>query len=104
MTKQKKKQKRWCQHGLVRWVEQKQQNKLVGFFYCYSISQMTNFELPKYRRHEGIIDGGGPRCSHYLPNTIIEWWENEKKKKENEKQKSWCQTWSCKVGGPKATK
>ena len=32
MTKQKKKQKRWCQHGLVRWVEQKQQNKLVRFF------------------------------------------------------------------------
>ena len=80
----RKSEKGDAKHGLVRWVEQKQQNKLVGFFYCYSISQMTNFELPKYRRHEGIIDGGGPRCSHYLPNTIIEWWQNKRKSKKGD--------------------
>ena len=50
---------------------------------------MTDFGLPKCKRPKGIIDDGGPRCPHYLPDTIIDWWENERKAKE---KTMWYQT------------
>ena len=87
--KQRKSKKCDAKHGLIRFGA-KATKQANWIFHCYSIPQRTNFELPKYRTLEGIIDGGGPGCPHYLPNTIIEWWENKRKTKK--KQKRWCQT------------
>ena len=69
--KQRKSKKGDAKHSLVRRVEQKQQNKLVGFFVAipYLKGLILNYQNIE---DKGIIDGGGPRCSHYLPNTIIE--------------------------------
>ena len=100
--KAKERKKMWCQTWSCKVDGVKATKQTNKIFCCYFIPQMTDFELPKYKRPKGIIDGGQPRCPYYLPDTIIEWWENERKAKE--KQKRWCQTLSCKVNGAKATK
>ena len=82
--KANKKQKRWCQTWSYKVGGEKATKETSRIFHCYSMPQRTKFELPKYKRLEGIIDGGGPRRPHYLPNTIIEWWEKKRKSKKGD--------------------
>ena len=39
---------------------------------------------PKCRRVEGIIDGGGPRCPHYLPNSDEKTKEKQRKSQDDD--------------------
>ena len=43
---------------------------------------------PKCRRVEGIIDGGGPRCPHYLPNSDEKTKEKQRKSQEDDAKHS----------------